>query len=176
MASLFGHVLASAAITHSIAAQETLSKRLWALSLLSGIFPDIDVIAFKLGIPYRHIFGHRGLTHSIGFAFLWATVLTFSSFKSSRLRIFVLLLISTLSHGILDAMTNGGLGVGFFIPFDDHRFFLQFRPIEVSPIKLERFFSQTFQIIANEMIWIGIPSLILVFMSYLWKKDGNSFR
>ena len=30
---------------------------------------------------------------------------------------FVVLFLSTISHGILDAMTSGGNGVGFFIPF-----------------------------------------------------------
>jgi inner membrane protein len=43
------------------------------------------------------------------------------------------------SHGILDAMTDGGLGVAFFSPFDDTRCFFPFRPIKVSPIGLSFF-------------------------------------
>ena len=37
-----------------------------ALSLLA----DVDVVAFRLGIPYSAPFGHRGATHSIAFAML----------------------------------------------------------------------------------------------------------
>ena len=32
--------------------------------------PDLDVIAFTLGIPYAHPLGHRGFLHSLLFALL----------------------------------------------------------------------------------------------------------
>ncbi len=36
--------------------------------LLAGVaiamLPDADVLAFKLGVAYGHVFGHRGFTHS----------------------------------------------------------------------------------------------------------------
>ncbi|KFB98094.1 putative membrane-bound metal-dependent hydrolase [Trabulsiella guamensis ATCC 49490] len=42
--------------------------------LLTGIalsmLPDADVLAFKFGIAYGNIFGHRGFTHSLLFAFV----------------------------------------------------------------------------------------------------------
>jgi inner membrane protein len=43
----------------------------WAvlLAVAAGL-PDIDVIAFSLGIPYHAPFGHRGALHSIAFAAL----------------------------------------------------------------------------------------------------------
>src|SRR6267378_8050335 len=41
--------------------------------------------------------------------------------------------LATASHGLLDAMTNGGLGVAFFAPFCDTRYFLPWQPIVVSP-------------------------------------------
>jgi hypothetical protein len=34
------------------------------------------------------------------------------------------LFLATAGHGLLDAMTNGGLGLAFFSPFDNHRYFL----------------------------------------------------
>src|SRR5262249_62070851 len=40
----------------------------------------------------------------------------------------------TASHGLFDAMTSGGMGVAFFAPFDDTRYFLPWRPIPVSPM------------------------------------------
>jgi hypothetical protein len=36
--------------------------------------------------------------------------------------------LATASHGVLDATTNGGLGVAFFSPFDNRRYFLPWRP------------------------------------------------
>jgi len=49
--------------------------------------------------------------------------------------------LATASHGLLDALTDGGLGVAFFAPFDNHRYFLPWRPIHVSPIGAGRFFT-----------------------------------
>ena len=37
------------------------------------------------------------------------------------------------SHGVLDALTDGGSGVAFLAPFDDTRYFFPWRPIRVSP-------------------------------------------
>ena len=37
------------------------------LSALS-VLPDVDFVAFMVGIPYPHPFGHRGMTHSLLFA------------------------------------------------------------------------------------------------------------
>jgi hypothetical protein len=38
--------------------------------------------------------------------------------------------VVTASHGALDAMTDGGLGIAFFAPFDNTRYFFPFRPIK----------------------------------------------
>jgi len=46
--------------------------------------------------------------------------------------------LATASRGILDAMTNVGLGVAFFSPFNDIRYFFPWYPILVSPISLTR--------------------------------------
>lgn len=45
--------------------------------------------------------------------------------------------VATASHGFLDAMTDGGLGVAFFAPFSNHRYFLPWRPIPVAPLSPE---------------------------------------
>lgn len=46
--------------------------------LLAGVaiamLPDADVLAFKLGVAYGHVFGHRGFTHSLLFAFALPTL------------------------------------------------------------------------------------------------------
>lgn len=60
--------------------------------------------------------------------------------KKNRVLFFVTLFLSTNSHAMLDAMTIGGLGAGFFISFENTRYFFEWRPIQVSPIGIERFF------------------------------------
>jgi len=98
------------------------------------------------------------------FAALLAGVVIFIWFRRGAtsiglLPLFTYLFLATASHGILDAMTNGGLGVAFFSPFNNNRYFLPWRPIRVSPIALGRFFSQRgYLILQNEFLWIWLPA------------------
>jgi inner membrane protein len=78
-----------------------------------------------------------------------------------RLALFAYLFLATASHGVLDAMTNSGLGVAFFSPFDNSRYFLPWRPIRVSPIAVTRFFSaRGYAILKSELIWIWVPAFL----------------
>ena len=66
MASIFTHPVVAIAFSPWV---NTPNKRKVIISgIILSIFPDIDVVAFKFGIPYEHMFGHRGITHSIAFA------------------------------------------------------------------------------------------------------------
>jgi inner membrane protein len=59
------------------------------------------------------------------------------------------------SHGLLDAMTTGGLGVAFFAPFSAERYFFPWRPILVSPIGIERFLSpRGAAVLMSELQWV----------------------
>lgn len=70
--------------------------------------------------------------------------------------------LSIASHGILDAMTSGGRGVGFFIPVDNSRYFLPWRPILVSPLGVERFFSNWgLQVILSEIKYVLLPCFFI---------------
>lgn len=140
MASIFGHSVVGYTLTKIIDNKNT--KWLLLAAIVSTVLPDFDVIGFKLGIPYSHPLGHRGFTHSILFALLWALLLTFTLGKKSKKLWFFVIFLCTVSHGILDAMTTGGRGIGFFIPFDNERFFFPLRVIKVSPLGFERFFSE----------------------------------
>ena len=85
--------------------------------------------------------------------------------------VFVVIFLATLSHGILDALTTGGKGVGFFIPFNNDRFFFPWRLIKVSPIGIEKFFSSWgLKVIGSELIFIGIPCAIVLLALYFSKK------
>jgi inner membrane protein len=165
MASLPSHAAAALALGSCFYRAE-MPKRVWALGAFVAMLPDADVIAFRFGIPYQHLFGHRGFTHSLFFALLAAAALTLIAFRQtggSRGAVFLYLFLAAASHGALDAMTNGGLGVAFFAPFDGRRIFFPFRPIQVSPIGLARFFSarRAWPVIRSELVWIWLPAVVL---------------
>lgn len=132
---------------------------------MCSIFPDADVVAFRFGISYGEMLGHRGLTHSLLFAAL-LSIAASSAFsgerwRSSRLRIALFLLVVTASHGVLDAFTNGGLGIAFLAPFSDERLFFPVRPIEVSPIGTAFFSLRGWRVLESEMLWVWVPALVL---------------
>lgn len=104
---------------------------LWsALSLL----PDADVIAFRLRIPYGAPFGHRGASHSLVAALAVAGFIAAFTPRGRRASIGLLAFAVVASHGLLDALTDGGRGVALLWPFSTERFFAPFRPIPVAPI------------------------------------------
>ncbi|MBV7269480.1 metal-dependent hydrolase [Winogradskyella luteola] len=173
MASIFGHGLV--AFTTSKIIDYKSSKLLLFLAIGSAILPDIDVLAFKFGIPYAHPLGHRGFTHSILFALIWCILLSLLFGKTRKWVFAIVMFLSILSHGILDAMTSGGKGVGFFIPFENSRYFFPFRAIRVSPIGFEQFFSEWgIRVIVSELKYIGLPCFIVLIMVFIIKKRSMS--
>jgi inner membrane protein len=172
MASLFGHGLV--AYTASKLIDSRSSKLLLFLAISSSILPDLDVLAFNFRIPYSHPLGHRGFTHSILFALLWSVLLSFLFGKNRKLIFSIVLFLSTVSHGILDAMTSGGKGVGFFIPFENSRYFFPFRGIKVSPIGIEKFFSEWgVNVILSELKYIGLPCFVVLAVMLMARKSSN---
>ena len=162
MASAFAHAFAAATLAAAVAPGRWL-PRLLLVGIVCSVLPDVDVIGFRLGVGYGDFLGHRGLSHSLAFAVATAVLATPLLFRGSdwqplRLRIGVYLFIVTASHGVFDAMTNGGLGVAFLSPFDDARYFLPFRPVEVSPIGVAAFFNaRSLGLLVTELIWIALP-------------------
>ncbi|MGI9545385.1 MAG: metal-dependent hydrolase [Cyclobacteriaceae bacterium] len=160
MASIFGHALVGATLKETIYPNG--SYKWTSLALVSTMIPDVDVITFSFGIPYESAWGHRGFSHSIVFALGWALILVLLFSPKNKFGGAILIFFSTLSHGLLDSMTNGGLGVAFLAPFDDYRFFAPWRPIQVSPIGASAFFSSWgLEVILSELLWIGIPCTVI---------------
>lgn len=141
-----------------------ISTRLFILSIVCCILPDIDVIAFNFSIPYASQWGHRGFTHSFGFALIAGFIASNCThyIGSSRTAIFLVIFTSTASHALLDSATNGGLGCALFWPLSTERYFLPWRPIQVSPIGIDAFFSEYgLEVIKSELLWIWLPSLLI---------------
>ena len=126
MASAFTHVFVAAALGKAVS-PEKMPLRFWTLGLFCSLLPDLDVIAFRLGIPYRHMFGHRGFLHSLPFALLVGLLVVMLAFPavqrfSRRWWVMAVYFFAvTASHGMLDAMTSGGYGIAFFSPFGTTR-------------------------------------------------------
>jgi inner membrane protein len=165
LASFFGHAISAIALGKTFPKNWNTTKVI-LLGAICSVIPDADVLAFSFGIPYASIFGHRGITHSILFAFVLGLALYWLFFRTSfpgkkGVAVSAFLITCTLSHGILDALTTGGLGVGFFIPFDNDRYFLPWQVIQVSPIGAGKFFSKWgLKVLWSEFLWIGIPAII----------------
>lgn len=162
MPSAFAHTLFPLCLRAGLG-RRLVSLRLSGLAVLSGMLPDLDVLAFSLHIPYGSQWGHRGAFHSLVAALAWALLATTQSarLKASRLAVFVTILVSTASHTLLDAMTSGGKGVALLWPFTPERFFFPFRPILVSPIGRAFFSSRGLRVLGSELVWVGLPALAL---------------
>ncbi|NQY28923.1 MAG: metal-dependent hydrolase [Flavobacteriaceae bacterium] len=175
MASVFGHALVGATLSKVLDKSQV--KLLLILAMISAVLPDIDVLAFKFGYAYEHWLGHRGFTHSIFFAIIWSGVLSLIFGKSEKTIFFIVLFLATISHAILDAMTTGGLGVGFFIPFENTRYFFGCRPIQVSPIGISKFFSEWgVRVILSELLWIGVPCFVLLSVNAVKNKKQSKLK
>lgn len=166
MASAFSHILVAVALGQ-LQPWKAWPMRFWGLSFFCSVLPDIDVVGFALGVPYGHVLGHRGLTHSLSFALvvgLWVVPIAFPSvYTGSRIWWFLVshFFLVTASHGVLDAMTDGGLGVAWFAPFDNSRYFFPWTPLKVSPIGITKFFTAYgVEVLASELVWIGIPTAL----------------
>ncbi|MEW6347846.1 MAG: metal-dependent hydrolase [Thermodesulfobacteriota bacterium] len=141
-----------------------MSARFWTLSVVCSILPDADVLAFRLGIPYSHWLGHRGFFHSVVFALIKGPVVTsvfFSGlgmFSEKWWRLAVYFSLLGASHGLLDACTNGGLGIALLSPFTNHRYFFWFTPIEVAPLGVRAFLSEWgLAVMMSEFLWVWLP-------------------
>lgn len=173
-------------VTHAVAAlaigspwyRSEIPKRVWVAAALCSAIPDLDAIGFRYGIHYEDFWGHRGFTHSIVFAALLAgfvALVLHPKTGITRISLCAYLFLATASHGLLDAMTNGGLGVAFFSPFDNRRYFLRWRPIRVSPLAVSRFFSpRAIGILKTELLWVWLPSVIFAVAVIVvrWRLGG----
>lgn len=148
MPSVFTHAVAALALGTALLPRGS-GPRAWLLGVVCGVLPDIDVVAFALLLS----------------ALVTAPAFRTSQWTGMRWRIWLFLFAATTSHGILDALTNGGLGIAFFAPFSAARYFFPVTPIEVSPIVHGFFSERGVRVLASEMVWVWAPALVLIVLS-----------
>ena len=167
MASAPTHVVAAGAIA-AFFHRAAVPWHLWLAGAALAVAPDLDVIGFRFGVAYGDLLGHRGLSHSLLFAAVITGLVVLAFYRLgagilTQRQVWLFLFVAMASHGVLDAFTNGGLGVAFFAPFSSKRYFFPFRPLEVSPLSIRRFLTpEGWAIVANEFLWVWLPSLGLV--------------
>lgn len=176
MASAFTHAFVAVALGTAYA-RERMPWQFWVLSVLCAVLPDADVLGFALGVRYDALWGHRGLSHSLCFALLLSLGVVSLVWRDSPIGspqwwahvgyFFVV----TASHGVCDALTDGGRGVAFLAPFDTRRYFFPWRPVRVSPISVSAFFSQRgLQILYTEVVFIWLPVTLLCAAVYAYRR------
>jgi len=140
MASI-GHVAVGMAAGRAYASLDggdpaLLKKAMLYFSIVS-LWPDIDALAFVMGIPYQAPLGHRGATHSITMALVVGLLALYVAWRDElpMRRTALFAGVVALSHGLLDTMTfGGGYGCALLWPFSAERYWAPFRFIPISPI------------------------------------------
>jgi inner membrane protein len=156
MASI-GHVAigmaAARAWVGKDASRGELVRKMIAFSVLA-MLPDADVIAFALRIPYSAPWGHRGASHSIVFALLVSLAVVAIARRAGAppQRAFTYVALVAVSHGLLDTLTDGGLGCALLWPFSYERFFAPVTPIPVAPIGLHMFSGRGLYVVMAELL------------------------
>ena len=140
------------------------------LTACLGMAPDLDVVSFRFGIPYGSRFGHRGFSHSFLCAALLGVGVALAAPFGPWWVMAGIFFAVVSAHSLLDAMTDGGMGVALFSPFDDRRYFLPWRPIRVSPIGLGVFSRWGLRALRSELLWVWLPLGCLVALRlYFWR-------
>jgi len=178
MPSIFTH--AAVALGIGACFYPNVSKQALVAGAISSAIPDLDVLGFSFGVHYGDVLGHRGFTHSFVFAALLAAAVTWvllgGDLRGGAVPPWTFLFLATASHGLLDAMTNGGLGVAFFSPFSNARYFFPWTPVRVAPIGLFRFFSMRgLFVFLSELVWIWVPFGLLTASVWIFRRQSLRF-
>jgi inner membrane protein len=152
---------------------KAISPRLALAGVAASIIPDLDVVGFYLGVPYGSVLGHRGFTHSLGFALLLAVIALAASRRldSRSSTAFWFVGVCAASHGLIDMLTNGGLGVALFWPVSDSRYFFPARPIQVSPLSISPLLGERgIRVLGSELLWVWLPAIASCGALLEWRR------
>ena len=174
MPTIFSHAIFAGVAGKSFV-KKSVSFWFWLLTALCAMIPDADVVGLAFGIKFGSMFGHRGFTHSIMFAFVFGGIIAFFTDRFlqtglSLLKLFVYFSLATFSHPLLDMLTDGGSGVALFAPFSNERYFFPWRPVEVSPIGMGFFSGRGLDVILSEIIWIWLPAITVLITAMIIRK------
>jgi len=176
MPTIISHIAVPLAIGFGLGKRK-ISEHLLCAGVVASVIPDTDVIGFKFGIEYASQFGHRGFSHSIFFGLVLGIIamLAHKKLDCSRLSAFLFISLCAASHGLLDGLTDGGLGVALFWPFDNTRYFFPWTGIEVSAIGRGFFSMRSLSVLASEFRWIWCPAILLCSILYFFNRERKVY-
>jgi inner membrane protein len=161
MATIISHAAVPIAIALGLG-EKRVPPKLMLAGVAASMLPDADVIFFRFGATYDTIWAHRGFTHSVGFALITGLVALLLLMRTARpTLVFAFIAFASVSHGLLDMLTNGGHGIAILWPATPQRYFFDWRPIEVSPLAPPRFIRRAVRIALSEFLWIWVPATIV---------------
>jgi inner membrane protein len=134
----------------------------WIASAVLPVLPDLDVIGLPLGVPFLSMWGHRGISHSLAAALVIGAAtaaLLHRRGEAQALPLGLYFALVIASHGVLDALTDGGPGVAFFAPFDTTRYFFGWRPLPVSPLAGHFFSEWGWRVLRAEVALVWVPAV-----------------
>ncbi|MCP4625315.1 MAG: metal-dependent hydrolase [bacterium] len=178
MPTIIAHTVVAASAAYGFRFA-TKSLKFWILSIACSVLPDADVIGYRwLYVPTYEFFGHRGFFHSPFFAALVSIFIVCVfyrkevGFSKKWWKYFFYFFILAASHGILDALTNGGNGIALLSPLTNERYFFPWTPIEVSPLSVSAFLSRRgLTVLASELVWIWLPAFFYIFFLRIMNRS-----
>lgn len=180
-------------------------RRFAALCAVAAMAPDADLVLYLLGfdtfvpmeidgVVYQVDAYHRGATHSLLFAPLFAVILAWIARRWTRrsmkpsltsqsetaaqretphsvapprswLWLTAMFTLATLSHSLLDAMTRAGRGIQFFLPLSDTRMHFPWRPFLAPDYGIHTLFTtNTLKIYTPEILLLWLPAFVIVWL------------
>jgi len=182
MASVISHAVFASGLGAAGSPEPRMPARYWVTLAIIAALPDLDVVVYPLGLNAPSMLGHRGITHSLAFAAVFAALVVRVVFgdrvwRRAWPRLWVVFFVAMTSHGVLDAMTNGGQGIAFLAPFSDARWHFPWQPIRVSPIGVGAFFSRDgLRVLQNEIVWLWLPSAVVALTARLARRRSGRHR
>lgn len=162
MPTVVSHAIVAAGLFRLVAGPRTPgdgSRLAMGVAAALAMLPDADVVGWN-AVSHDTLLWHRGLTHSLAWALATGALAAWLLRRrvthhggAGWLAINLAACIAT--HGLLDAFTDGGSGVGFLMPFDAVRTHFASQPIPVAPITVDPTNHRALQCIATEalLLW-----------------------
>ncbi|MEA2700812.1 MAG: inner membrane protein [Myxococcales bacterium] len=106
-----------------------------ALFAAFSLLPDADLLLACFGVHDAGAVGHRGASHSLVTALMIGVACGYFARRMglAPLRTAVAITIAVGSHGLLDALGEGGRGIPLFWPITTHRFMFPWRFLPDAP-------------------------------------------
>jgi inner membrane protein len=154
MASLFAH----AAIP--LIAKGTSERRQTITLLALSMWPDLDWLGLAFEVRPNEMLGHRGVTHSLLAAMVSAAIAAIV-LRSRSQKDWLFLFGVAASHGLVDTITAGDVGVAWFAPLSNVRLSLPIIPS--CPMGLDEWLGPFGVLtLANEILYIVLPLALVV--------------